>query len=164
MAANIPLEELIKFPSEEIDDGKRPAIGRSLSRQLALQALYQNFVNPQDLAIIESQFISEGWLNKSDTAWFKELITEVTKQEVELEELFVPFLDRNIKMINPIERVILRLAAYELKTQIQIPYRVVLNEAIELSKNFGAQDSHKYINGVLDKLAQDLRPLELSKK
>lgn len=164
MTANIPLEELIKYPSEEVDDGKKPAIGRSLSRQLALQALYQNFVNPQDFAVIEKQFIAEGWLHKADKDWFHELFLEITQQENELEDLFTPFLDRSIKMINPVERMILRLAAYELKTQIQIPYKVVLNEAIELSKNFGAQDSHKYINGVLDKLAQSLRPLELSAK
>jgi N utilization substance protein B len=155
------LAELIKLPSEEIVESQEIKLSpRSQSRYLALQALYQWMLNQQELYLIEKQFVEEGWMSGCDPDWFRELIRAVVADAQTLDDAFSPMLDRSIKMINPVERTILRMAVYELKSQQQIPSKVVINEAVELAKTFGAEDAHKYINGVLDKLAKQLRPLE----
>lgn len=159
-----PLDDLaylIKQPSEEVVEPEEIKLSpRSLSRHLALQALYQWMLNQQELYLIEKQFSEEGWLSGCDRDWFRELVREVAAQSEELDAVYVEMLDRSIKMINPVERTIFRIAVYELQTQMQIPYKVVINEAVEMAKTFGAEDAHKYINGVLDKIAKQLRPLE----
>jgi N utilization substance protein B len=156
------LDELIKQPSQEIEEDEAPASPRTQARRVALQALYQWLVNHDEVYTIEKQFFEEGLLSGLDRDWFKELLNEVANQSQALDGIYGDYLDRNIKLINPVERTILRMATYELQTQLQIPYKVVINEAIELSKRFGAEDAHKYINGVLDKVAKQLRPIEFS--
>lgn len=159
---NPNFDELIKLPSEEIDEPEEAATPRTQARRVALQALYQWVMNGDEPYLIEKQFSEAGWFSGIDRDLFVDLFRSVVNQAEDLDAAFEPFLDRSIKMINPVELTVLRLATYELQTQIQIPYKVVMNEAIELSKRFGAHQAHKYINGVLDKLAKELRPLEFS--
>lgn len=157
------LADLIKLPSETIEEADEPQVSaRSQARRVALQALYQWQLNQTELYLIEKQFFEDGFLSGLDRDWFHELLIQVSADAEQLDQAFSDYLDRSIKLINPVERTILRMATYELQTQLQIPYKVVINEAVELTKRFGAEDAHKFINGVLDKLAKKLRPLEFS--
>lgn len=136
---------------------------RTMARRRAVQALYQWQQVGQDLAEIELQFLTEQEMDRVDVEYFKELLHAVPKHLEEVDQLLQPLLDRNIEAVDSVERAILRLGAYELKHRLEIPYRVVINEAIELAKTFGAEQSHRYINGVLDKLAPILRPAECAR-
>lgn len=157
------LADLIKQPSQEIEEQEEAqASPRTQARRVALQALYQWQVNQDEVYLIEKQFFEDGLLSNLDREWFRELLAQVSAQAEQLDEAYVQFIDRSAKLINPVERTILRMATYELQTQMQIPYKVVINEAVELTKRFGAEDAHKYINGVLDKVAKKLRPVEFS--
>lgn len=156
------LADLIKQPSQEIEEQEVQASPRTQARRVALQALYQWQVNQEEVYLIEKQFFEDGQLSNLDREWFRELLAQVSAQAEQLDEAYVQFIDRSAKLINPVERTILRMATYELQTQMQIPYKVVINEAVELTKRFGAEDAHKYINGVLDKVAKKLRPVEFS--
>jgi N utilization substance protein B len=156
----LDLADLIKQPSEPVDDDQKPVSQRSMTRRVAVQALYQWSVNPQDTYLIEKQFYEEGWLSGTDRSWFKDILNQVTQDVALLDDIYAPFLDRSVKLINPVERSILRLAVYELRDQLQVPSKVIINEAVELTKHFGAEDAHKYINGVMDKVAKQLRPVE----
>ena len=103
---------------------------------------------------------SEGF-EKSDVAYFRTLLVGAVRDARELEAQITPFLDRRFVELSPIERGILLLSAYELQRELEVPYRVVINEAVELAKVYGGTDGHKYVNGVLDKLAGQLRELEV---
>ena len=111
---------------------------------------------------IAAQFAEERLMPKADQAYFQELITEIPAKYLELDEYFKPFLDRSLAELDPIELAILRMAAYEMTVRLEIPYRVVINEAVELAKEFGAEDGYKYINGIVDQLAKKLRKIELN--
>lgn len=137
---------------------------RTRSRRLLLQALYQWGMTYQAANIIETQYLLDNDKNKFDTQYFHELLNEIINQVDELYEKITPVLDRSINDLDPIERAILSIGCYELIHRIDIPYRVVINEGVELAKMFGATDSHRYINGVLDKLAVEFRAVELSEK
>ncbi|SFR51242.1 transcription antitermination factor NusB [Thiomicrospira sp. ALE5] len=156
----LDLADLIKQPSELVDDHSKPVSQRTMTRRAAVQALYHWTLNPQDTYLIEKQFYEEGWLGGVDRVWFKDILNKVTENVTTLDAVYAPFLDRSVKLINPVERCILRLAVYELQDQIQVPSKVIINEAVELTKYFGAEDSHKYINGVTDKVAKQVRPAE----
>ncbi|MBE0492972.1 MAG: transcription antitermination factor NusB [Thiomicrospira sp.] len=156
------LADLIKQPSQEVEEQEAQASPRTQARRVALQALYQWQVNQEEVYLIEKQFFEDGLLSNLDREWFRELLAQVSAESEQLDEAYVQFIDRSAKLINPVERTILRMATYELQTQMQIPYKVVINEAVELTKRFGAEDAHKYINGVLDKVAKKLRPVEFS--
>ncbi|MEZ5488810.1 MAG: transcription antitermination factor NusB [Gammaproteobacteria bacterium] len=132
---------------------------RRKARRLIMQALYQWQLNGGELTEIEAQFRSE-FIGKTDWDYFHEVFTAIPGQAAELQGLLVPYLDRDFKALDPVEKAILWIGAFELKYRIEIPYRVVINESIELAKSFGATESHKYINGILDKLVKDLRPRE----
>jgi N utilization substance protein B len=95
-----------------------------------------------------------------DRAYFHELLHQVPARLDEVEQAFVAYLDRPLAEIDPVERALLRMAAYELLVRVDVPYRVILNEAVNLAKKFGAEQAHKYINGVLDQAARKLRPVE----
>jgi N utilization substance protein B len=128
---------------------------RSVARQRALQALYQWQFTQQELALIESQFLEETKMemHKVDLAYFKKLLYEIPKNIAQLDASFSPLLDREITQLDPIELTILRIGCYELTFGKDIPFKVVINEAIELAKQFGAEQSHKYVNSILDKFA-----------
>jgi len=125
-----------------------------------LQALYQWQVNRSDVLDIIKQFSEAGRLDAIDVALFQDIVNGVVRQSDTLDALYQPYLDRAVAMIDPVEKNILRMGVQELQDKIEIPYRVVINEAVELAKRFGAEESHKYINGILDKVALDLRTLE----
>ena len=140
---------------------KVPLSQRRLARKLVLEALYQWQLAEADPKEIESQFREET-TDKVDWAYFKEVFYAIPKQIDPLEAHFQPLLDRDINSLDPIERALLYLGTYELAHRVDVPYRVVINECVELAKVFGATESHKYINGILDKLATVLREAETS--
>lgn len=136
---------------------------RSRARRRALQALYQWQLAGQDLSSIEAQFAEEMDMKEVDLEFFREFLYGVPKATDELDAQFRPYLDRDVAQLDPVELAILRMGAFELGTRIDVPVRVVINEAVELAKQFGAEQSHRYINGVLDKVAraQPLRSAEI---
>jgi N utilization substance protein B len=134
---------------------------RSLARHKAVQALYQWQVSRQDMNEIDAQFSEEQDMRKVDIAYFQELLHQVPKRLEELDAQIAPALDRALAEVDPVERAILRIGAYELQFRPDIPYRVVINEAIEMAKTFGGEQGHKYVNSVLDKLARKLRFTEM---
>lgn len=134
---------------------------RTRARRRALQALYQWQMAGQDLVDIEAQFQQEMDMGAVDIDLFREFLHGVPARIDTLDTCFGPLLDRPAEQLDPIERAILRMGTYELETRIDIPYRVVINEAVELAKQFGADQSHRYINGVLDKVARNF-PLRLT--
>ena len=135
---------------------------RSRSRSLAVQALYQWQMAGQDVGDIVHQFMLDQDNKTFDTQYFDELVRGVPARLDVLDEALGDCIDRKLEAVDPVERAILRLGAYELIEHPEIPYRVVINEAVELAKTFGAEKGHRYVNGVLDKAARALRPLETS--
>lgn len=134
---------------------------RRVARTLAMQALYQWHIAGQALNEIEAQFRVDNDFAGVDGAYFHEILHGVPRQKTELDEAIVPCLDRPMEELDPVELAILRLSTYELMNRVDVPYRVVINEGIELAKVFGATDGHKFVNGVLDKLAPRLRAAEV---
>ena len=140
--------------------GFNPAARRK-ARHYGMQALYQWQMTKYPLAEIELQFLTDYDFTRVDVEYFHDIIHHVPANLEELEAAFIPHLDRDISELDPIELALLRLGSYELVKRIDIPYKVAINEAVALAKKFGASDGHKYINGVLDKLAQDVRAVEI---
>ena len=139
-----------------------PLAQRRKARRLVLQALYQWLMADLDPKAIAKQFREET-PGKVDWDYFEEVFLEIPNSTQKLDEFLAPLLDRDLAALDPIEKSLLYLGTFELTNRIDVPYRVVINECVELAKIFGATDSHKYINGVLDKLAPTLRPAELLK-
>ncbi len=140
-------------------DGIDPA-ARSRARRRALQALYAWQMSGQRMAQVIEQFRSEQDMEIADLAYFEDLLRGVDDNLAKIDEELRRFVDREIAQIDPIERGVLRLAAYELLFRVDVPYRVVLNEAIETTKRFGADHGHSYVNGVLDRAAAQWRAAE----
>ncbi len=134
---------------------------RHKARHYAMQALYQWQIAGANLNEIEAEFRADYDMTKVDVVFFSELLHQVPTQLKELDSLFTPLLDRDLSKINPVELALLRMGTYELAKRIDVPYKVVINETVSLAKKFGASDSYKYLNGVLDKLAQQLRAVEI---
>ena len=137
-----------------------PLAQRRKARRLVLQALYQWLMSGSDPLVISKQYREET-LGKVDWNYFEEVFSEIPGATQKLNESLEPLLDRELAALDPIEKALLYLGTFELANRLDVPYRVVINECVELAKVFGATDSHKYINGVLDKLASELRPAEL---
>ena len=137
---------------------------RRRSREFALQGLYQWQLAGSDAATIEQQMSTAQGFDKTDRSYFSALLAGAIREAQQLEQSLQPYLDRKCAELSPIERAILLIAAYELENQPDVPYRVVINEAVELAKSYGGTDGFKYVNGVLDKLAADKRPHEFGKK
>jgi transcription antitermination factor NusB len=133
---------------------------RSRSRRLGLQALYQWQVTGDDLGEIINHFLAENSGKAFEVDYFRDLVRGVPARLDELDKALEPFLDRPVEEVDLVERALLRMGTYELAAHPEVPYKVVINEAVELAKTFGAEQSHRYINGVLDKVARELRPLE----
>jgi N utilization substance protein B len=138
------------------------AAQRRKARHFGLQALYQWTLSGSALADIEAEFRVDNDFRHTDGDYFTAILKGVTSDVDALEALFSPALDRSLEDLDPIERNLLRLGAFELRDRIDVPYKVVINEAVSLAKKFGATESHRYINGVLDKVARDLRTIELA--
>ncbi len=135
---------------------------RHKARCFALQALYQWQLTGNDIDEIVLRFISEMNQKKTDIHYFRQLVHEIVQQTPSLDTTFAAYLDRSLDALGPIELAILRLSTYEMIACPDLPYKVVLNEAIELAKTFAAEDAHKYINAILDKVAVKLRHLEVN--
>ncbi|CUA87735.1 transcription antitermination factor NusB [Pseudidiomarina woesei] len=135
----------------------KPAARRK-ARKLAVQAIYSWQLSQNSMSDIEAQFLTDNDTSKVDVDYFLALVRGVAGQSSMLDEALEPFLDRPLKDLDQVELSVLRLAAYELRERLDVPYKVAINEAIELAKSFGADDSHRFVNGVLDKAIDSLRP------
>ena len=148
--------------------GGKPA--RSLSpqarvraRRSAVQAYYQWLINNQPMADIINEFEADRQeLKKADRQYFHDLLQGMNTHSAELDSALAPLLDRPLKEVSPVELSVLKLGLYELLHHPELPWRVVINESVELAKMFGAEQSHKYINGVLDKAARQIRSVEIA--
>ena len=136
---------------------------RVKARRNTVQALYEWFMTGKDVADVIAEFESDKQtLAKTDVEYFKLLLRGTIKHNQSLDARLTNLLDRPVEELDAIERAILHIGCYELEYHIDIPWRVVVNESIELAKLFGAEESHKYINGVLDKVAHQLRASEMN--
>ena len=139
----------------------KPA-ARHRARELALQALYQWQLSGYDATNSEARFRAQNHMGKADTGYFHELYKGVTSDPATLDALLEPHIGRPVKDVDAIALCILRMACWELSERMDIPYKVALNEAVDLAKRFGATDAHKFVNGSLDKLAAELRAIEVA--
>ena len=135
---------------------------RHRAREFALQGLYQWLLNNEDATTVVTNIRAAHGFEKADGDHFAALLYGAIKDSVSLREAIAPVIDRRVDELSPIEHAVLLIGAYELKNNLDIPYRVVINEAVELTKSFGGIDGHKYVNGVLDKLAPKLRAEEVA--
>ncbi|HZP86451.1 MAG TPA: transcription antitermination factor NusB [Burkholderiales bacterium] len=136
---------------------------RRRSREFALQALYQWLLARTEPAALVAQAAEKSDYARADRAYVETLINGVIARAAELEAALQPFLDRPVGQLSPIEHALLLIGAFELTVSLDVPYRVAINEAVELAKVYGGTDGHRYVNGVLDKLAAQVRPLEVRK-
>jgi len=135
---------------------------RGKARQLAMQAIYQWQMTGDEVTGIELQFIEENSASATDMEYFAELLHGVHTSTDDIDPLLEKYMDRVILSVDPVERAILRLATYEFLKRLDVPYRVVLNEAIALTKKFCAEKSHTFVNAVLDKVAHEIRSQEIT--
>ena len=140
------------------------AAQRRKARHFGLQALYQWTLSEASLVDIDAEFRVDNDFRHTDGEYFQALLRGVMQDVESLEALFSPLLDRALDDLDPIERNLLRMGTFELKERIDVPYKVVINEAVSLAKKFGATESHRYINGILDKVASELRTVERAKE
>jgi len=134
---------------------------RHNARRYALQALYQWHYAHPDVSDVACQFKEDNSLDDADTDYFNELVTGTIKHVADIDQHMRPHLLREIAVLNPVELSILRVAIFELVYRVDVPYKVIINEALELTKEFGAQDGHKFVNAVLDAVVATL-PLRKS--
>ena len=148
------------------DGKKRTSVSaRVRARRSVVQALYQWSMSGNDMRTVIREFeLDRTELNRADVDYFREILKGVEAQKDDIEAELQELLDRPLAELDTVEKSILCLGMYELKNQPEIPWRVVLNEAIELAKMFGAEQSHKYVNGILDKAARRIRSVELANK
>jgi transcription antitermination protein NusB len=135
---------------------------RRRAREFALQGIYQALLSGNSLAMIEDQVRSAPGFDKADGDLFTALLRGTLNDTGALEAEFAPFIGRTVAELSPIERAVLLLATHELERHIEVPYKVVINEAIELAKSYGGTDGHRFVNGVMDKVAGKLRPVEVA--
>lgn len=137
------------------------AAERRKARHYGLQALYQWHMAGASVTDIEAEFRADYDFSHVDLEYFQALLHDIPASVDELDSAMEPLLDRKLDDLGPVERTLLRMGMYELTRRIDVPYKVVINEEVALAKKFGATDSHKYINGVLDKAARQLRKVEI---
>jgi N utilization substance protein B len=133
---------------------------RRQAREFALKALYEYLIAHNDVRDIRASLAEEPDFDQADGDYFRQLVEGAVAQREQLDAALTPVLDRKPEALSPVEHAILLIGAYELANAVDVPYRVVINEAVELAKAYGGTDGHKYVNGVLDKLAASLRPAE----
>ncbi|MFP4155807.1 MAG: transcription antitermination factor NusB [Halothiobacillaceae bacterium] len=147
-------------PETAVSPRKPTPKQRRQARERALQALYQQLINRTPVDVLEAQFMESPAMLKLDLEHFRRVVRGVSADGEALDALFAPVLSRPVVELDPVERAILRLGVFELRDCPDIPWPVILNECIELAKVFGATDGHRFVNGVLDRMAQQLRPGE----
>lgn len=148
----------MKKPEVAVD--KQLIKGKRKARRLVLQALYQWLMTASDLTEVEAQFHVANDMSKVDVPYFSKILHGVPSNLATIEQTFEPYVDRPIHGLNPIELTILRLSTFEFLFCPEIPYKVVLDEAISLAKEYGSQDGHRYVNGVLHEVAKKTRAIE----
>jgi N utilization substance protein B len=139
----------------------KPKSARRRSREFALQGLYEWLVSGTEAGVIDAHMREQDAFDKADRAHFDALLHGCITEAAALDAVLAKFVDRKTTELSPVEHGVLMIGAYELKHCLDIPYKVAINEAVELAKSFGGTDGHKYVNGVLDKAATDLRPVEV---
>jgi len=139
---------------------ERAGRARSLSRKLAMQALYQWQLTGQTAAELRNQYASDEGFGDADAEYFRALIDGITDGAAALDATLGALIDRPVEQLDPVERAVLLIGLYELGQRLDVPYRVVINEGIELAKRFGATEGHKFVNAVLDRAARSLRAAE----
>lgn len=148
------------------DSAKKPvkaSKNRRKSRELALKGIYHSFLNQSELRQIRRELADDPDFERADEDYLRQLLEGVSEHMLELDKRLEVFLDRKITELSPIEHAILCISGYELIFDASIPYRVAINEGVELAKLYGGTDGHKYVNGVLDKLAAEARPQEFKR-
>ena len=133
---------------------------RAVARKLAMQALYRWQLNAAPWQDVLNEFAAEEDMHKADRGYFNQLVTDVCGGSESLDTALAGWMDRKPTELDPVERAVLWVGAHELRSAPDVPYRVVINEAVSLAKRFGATDSHKFVNAVLDVAAKELRPHE----
>ena len=142
-------------------NGINPASARrAVARKLAMQALYRWQLNAGPWQDVVNEFAAEEDMREADRGYFNQLVTDICGGSEALDAALAGFMNRKPADLDPVERAVLWVGAHELRSAPDVPYRVVINEAVGLAKRFGATDSHKFVNAVLDKAARELRPLE----
>lgn len=134
---------------------------RRRAREFALQGVYQWLLSGNSVPMIEDHVSSVSGFDKADFTFFRRVLRGTVDDVAELREAFAPFIHRGVEELSPVEHAILLIATYELKNDIETPYRVVINEAIEMAKEYGGTDGHRFVNGVLDRLAAQIRSIEV---
>ncbi|MCK7596279.1 transcription antitermination factor NusB [Microbulbifer sp. CAU 1566] len=137
------------------------ASARRKARHYAMQALYQWQMAGSNLNAIEAEFHADNDMTKTDVAYFRELLHGVAKNLDEIEGTYSQYLDRDVEELDPVSRALLRMSTFEMKNRVDVPYKVVINEAVALAKKFGPTDAFKFINGILDKVALSERSVEV---
>ena len=141
--------------------GQTSAGARTRSRELVLQALYQKQLAGHELGELLEQFREQAAYQRVDQQHFEEMLEEICKSERDLDKAIDDVIDRPLEQLDPVERAVLLIGVFELKERIDVPYRVVINEGVNLARRFGAIDGHKYINACLDNAAQTYREIEI---
>ena len=160
--AGKPADDAGAKPVAKAEPKAAPKSARRRSRELALQGLYQWLLNRNDTDAIQAHLHDAQGFNKADREHFDALLNGAIREETRLTGAFEPFLDRPVSELSPVERAALLIGSYELIHCVDIPYKVVINEAVELTKTFGGVEGYKYVNGVLDKMAAKVRAPELA--
>lgn len=137
--------------------------GKRRARKLAVQALYQWQMSGAEMSEVEAQFRAVNTMDKVDLDYLKRLIYGISKACKKIDQTFAPFLDRMVQELNPIELAVLRLSTFELLFCPEVPFEVVLDEGVTLTKEYGSQDGYRYVNGVLHQLAKQVRAIEFGK-
>jgi len=140
------------------------AKARGKSRRLAMQAIYQWQMTGDSITDIKQQFFDENNMQKLDAEFFSEVVSGVASSISELDPLLEKYMTRTVESVDPVERSILRLASFEFIHRLDVPYRVVLNEAVNITKEYCSENSHTFVNAVLDKVAKEIRQLEVQAK
>ena len=138
-----------------------PKSARRRSREIALQGLYEWLISGAEAAVVDAHMHEQDGFDKCDREHFDALLHGCIAEAADLDAVLTRHVDRKTTLLSPVEHAVLLIGTYELKHCVDIPYRVAINEAVELAKSFGGTDGHKYVNGVLDKAAADLRPDEV---
>lgn len=140
----------------------RPFEARARARRRALQALYQWQMTGHAATDIVNQFLAVQNMDGVDTEWFESLVRGVVRENESLDAALLPFLDRSIEQLDEMEKVILRLGAFELQHHPELPYKVIVSECVDLAQRFASEQGHAYVNAVLDRASKDWRPCETS--
>jgi transcription antitermination protein NusB len=151
-------------PARSSSAPRKPAArsSRRRSREFALQGLYQWLVSGEEAGVIDAHIREQDDFDKCDSAHFDALLNGCITEASGLDAVLARHVDRRTNLLSPVEHGVLLIGAYELTHCLDVPYRVVINECVEVAKSFGGTDGHKYVNGVLDKAAGDLRPVEVA--